>query len=158
MSKSRPDPVYAWESVSGFLRDGMEDLLTAHWDTIPLAVDWEQYRWLERHGILRAISMRQAGQLIGYNVFFVRPTLHYSTSLWAVNDVIYLDPDHRKGMAGVRLIRAAEPMLRGIGVQQVLYHTKMHVHLGHGKARGTLGRLLTAMGYNLAEEVYSKIL
>jgi GNAT superfamily N-acetyltransferase len=158
-------PRLEWESLDRALASGLEDMLVQHWeevaldrDRFPLVPDWDRYRMLERVGVLRAVSLRTDAGLLGYNVFFVQPTLHYSTSTWAVNDILYLHPDHRKGLAGARLIRGAEPMLATLGVQKVIYHTKLDLYFGHGKARATLGTFLERLGYRHAENVYAKVL
>lgn len=159
------DLTFAFETINAVLQDGFEDMAALHWDevaldkdAIPLAPDWEKYRWLEKSGILKSVAARRAGKLIGYDVFFVQPALHYSTSLWAVNDILYLDPEERRGMAGARLIRQAEKMLGALGVRKVIYHTKLHVHLGHGKAHGTVGDLLIKLGYKHVEDVLAKLI
>lgn len=152
-------------TIDEAIKDGFEDLAALHWeevaldkDAIPLAPDWDKYRWLEKHGILRSVIARRAGRLIGYDVFFVQPSMHYSTSIWAVNDILYLDPEERRGMAGVRLILQSEALLKSLGVRKVLYHTKLHVHLGHGKAHGTVGDLLVKLGYKHVEDVLAKMI
>lgn len=151
------------ETLDAVLADDLEDLLAMHWqevaldkDNTPLKPNWAAYRQLERAGVLHAMTMRLDGLLIGYDAFFVQPPLHYSTQTWAINDILYVMPEHRRGRAGVQLIQAAERYLAGLGVKKVVYHVKLHAYFGHGKAHATLGRLLKALGYNLVEEVYAK--
>jgi GNAT superfamily N-acetyltransferase len=156
---------FQWETVASTLEAGLEDLIALHWeevalnkDAVPLSPDWSKYHLLERAGVLKVVGARLGKRLIGYDIFFVQPTMHYSSCLWAVNDILYLDPDHRKGLAGARLIRESEKMLKPLGVTKVIYHTKLHVHLGHGKARDTVGGLLKRLGYAHVEEVYAKMI
>lgn len=156
---------FAWETIDQARADGLDDLLALHWeevalnkDAVPLAIDWPRYRVLEKTGALKALTMRQDGALIGYDVFFVQPTLHYATSTWALNDILYLTPEARKGLAGARMIRTAEQMLRELGVQKVIYHTKLHLNLGRRTDGDTVGRLLAAMGYTHVENVWAKML
>lgn len=156
------DLVIGWEKVGRARADGLDDLLAAHWaevaldqDRYPLAPDWPRYHALERQGVLRSVSARRKGRLVGYNVFFVQPPIHYSTSVWALNDVLFLHPDHRAGLLGYRLVRAAEELLKGIGVARVIYHTKLHVMLGSKRER-PLGDLMKRLGYSQAEEVWGK--
>jgi hypothetical protein len=161
-SRSKTPESIDWEGVDSALSDGLEDLLAAHWeevalnrDDIPLAVDWSRYRQLERMGVLKALSMRKAGRLVGYNVFFVQPPIHYSTSVWAVNDILYLTPAERRGMAGARMIREAERRFFGeMKLAQIIYHTKLHLKLGARER--VLGDLLRAMRYTQTEEVFAK--
>ncbi len=156
---------FAFEPLDKVRADGVEDILLRHWeevalnkDQVPLAIDWTQYYALERAGILKSVVMRQGGRLIGYDAFFVQPTLHYRTSLWALNDILYLVPEHRRGRAGVLLIDAAEHLLRDLGVQKVLYHTKLHLDLGHHTGGDTVGRLLSKRRYVHVENVWAKML
>lgn len=152
-----------WEPLQQLLDDGVEDLMLAHWeevavdkDIIPFAPDWPRCFQLERAGVLWSAALRRDGQLIGYNAFHVLPHIHYRHSIHAVNDVVYLDPDER-GMAGVRLIRGTEKLLKELGVLKVMYRSKVHVKIGARKA-ATIGDMLCHIGYRLDEEVYSKII
>ena len=154
----------AFEPLSNLLADGLEEMLYDHWqevgidhDAVPLAPDWDHYRELEKQGILRIVTMREFDELIGYNFFFVNRHLHYRHTLHAVNDVIWLKPEKRKGLAGVRLLKDSEKMLRATGVVKIIYHIKPHVLLGV-RQTGTVGNLLLHLGYRHAEECYSKIL
>jgi GNAT superfamily N-acetyltransferase len=61
-------------------------------------------------------------------------------------DVLFLHPDYRRGMAGVTLIRVAETRLRAEGVQ-VIYH--------HVKRTNRVGELLERLGYEHVD-VYAK--
>lgn len=159
------DPLFAWETLDAALADGLADLVALHWeeaatdkDAFPMAPDWPGYRATERAGALKILTFRRGAALLGYNIFFVQPTLHHRNSLWAINDLIYLDPDHRRGLAGARLIREAEARLRLLGVKKIAYASKPHVHLGHGKVGATLGDLLVKLGYKHAESIFDKVL
>lgn len=130
------------ERIADCRKSGVEDLLIAHWlevavdrDAIPLAVDWDKYADLEEKGIFLGLTMREAGVLCGYNAFFTVPHLHYMTTVFAMNDVIYLVPEHR-GLDGVRFILEAEKILRARGVKKVLYHSKEDVFFA-ADGRGT---------------------
>lgn len=154
---------YNWESVDQLLADGWENLLVEHWvevamdrDIIPLAVDWDRYRLFEKTEAFKTLAMRKDGVLVGYSAWFINPHLHYKTTLFALNDVIYLDPAYRRGLAGARLVREAENALAALGAVKAIYHTKLHVQLG--KRAGTLGDLLLALGYKHIENTYAKLL
>ena len=135
------------------LWDEAQPLLAAHWreiahyQDIELAPDRALYEAAEDVGSLRCYSAREGEALIGYVVFFVRHAPHYRHSLQAVQDVLFVLPEHRKGMAGVRLIKHAEDALQAEGVQ-VVYH--------HAKRTNLVGRLLGRLGYDLVEEIYCK--
>lgn len=155
--------MFGWETVDQQLADGLEDLAALHWeevagdkDVIPLAPDWDRYRALEKSGVFKCLAARRDGILIGYSWWLVGPSLHYMTTKHAVNDLIFLDPDERRGLAGVRLIREGERALRDLGVVKVIYHSKPNVLLGQKKH--TLGDLLVVLGYHLIEHSYAKVL
>ncbi len=151
--------------IDDALSGGLEDLLAEHWDevaldkdVVPLDVDWDRYRVLERQGGLKSLAAKRGGRLIGYNAFFIQHPMHYKAQTWAINDVLYLTPAERTTMLGPRMIREAEARLPKFGVKKVIYHAKFHVH-SPGKEKGaTLGDLLVRMGYRRDEEVLSKLL
>lgn len=51
---------------------------------------------------------RGSGILAGYAAYFLTPNLHYRSRLVAEADVFYLAPEYRRGLAGLRLLQAAE--------------------------------------------------
>jgi hypothetical protein len=153
-----------FEPLDDLLADGLEEMLFDHWqevgldhDTIPLAPDWDEYRALEKMGRHRTIAMREFGELVGYNAFFTNKSLNYRHTLFATNNVIWLKPEKRKGMAGVRLIKESERLLGLVGAVKIFYHIKVHILLG-AKRSGTMGDLLLHLGYRHIEDSYSKVL
>lgn len=95
-------------------------------------------------------AMRKAGiapdSLAGYAIFFVRPNPHYSGSVQAVQDVVFLNPSIRGGN-GYRFIAWCDEQLRAEGVQAV-YH---HVKVSHD-----FGPMLQRQGYELVDLIYAK--
>lgn len=126
-------------------------LLEAHWAEIarypdvPLDPDIEAYTVLEQSGQLHGYTMREAGRLIGYAFYFVRPNLHYRGSLQAMQDVFYVVPEHRARAA--QLLRYSERRLRELGVQVVHQHAKR---------LNQFAALLGALGYELSDDILSK--
>lgn len=103
---------------------------------------------LERMGGYRALLARGAGnRLIGYNSFFVQPPLRCVGTIWAINDVLYVMPEHR-GTLGIALIAQAEVDLKARGAAKLLYPG----------VSDTLASLLTGMGYRDTGRVMSKVL
>lgn len=135
------------------LWDEMRPLLELHWrevahyQDIELEPDVDAYADVEAAGQMRLFTARDRGRLVGYAAFFVRPSHHYASSLQALQDVLYLHPDYRRGRAGATLIRVAETRLRAEGVQ-VVYH--------HAKRISQVGELLERLGYELVDEIYAK--
>lgn len=155
-----------WGTLAEARADGFEDLLHLHWEEVeshheqaPLAINWPAYRDLERAGVLRLLLCRSKGLLVGYSAWFVQPTLHHALSRWAVNDVLYVSPEHRKGRTGVRLIQEGERRLRELGVKAITYTVKPSRNrgdLGYKRGRDSVGKLLSRLGYALDEETWVK--
>lgn len=142
------------ESLADVRIAGIEDLLQRHWQEIaqfkdiPVSVDWPMYEAVEQLDKLRIFTARTDKCLVGYAAFMVFHHGHYSSLLQAIQDVLYLAPEQRKGRVGYRLIRFAEAELAAEGVRAVCHPEKV----GHP----ALGRLLKAMDYQPAETLWIK--
>lgn len=160
----KADPVFGWESLSEALGAGLEDLLAANWaevatdrDCPPLDVDWPRYLQMERLGAYRGVSARKAGRLVGYVGYFIHESMRHKFTLWAWGDALYIDKDHRQGALGLKLIAAAEPLLKSVGVQFVTQGDMLADHSTTAKPRATLGTVLTRLcGYQPFDRVYIK--
>lgn len=144
---------YGLESMER-VRYEIEDLIEAHWreiahwHDIPLMPDWGAYERMAEAGLLRIYTVRTStSRLVGYAVFFVKHNPHYSTSLQASQDILFLMPAHRGAAVGAGLVQYAEADLRSIGVQ-VVYH--------HIKHAFDFGPMLDRLGYERVEHVMAK--
>jgi len=144
---------YQKERLTKELQAELEPLLLDHWaeiaqySDIPMNVDWQRYYTMQRQGILQVYTARDEGKLVGYCVYMVVPHLHYSDTLYAIQDVLFLHPDYRGRTAGYRMIKFADKDLEGRGVGVIMQHVKV---------KHDFGPLLTRMGYEHAENIYSK--
>ena len=145
--------VYAKETLADTAPEA-GPLLHAHWEAIALNKyfiklnpDWNRYEELERLGVLQVFTARHEGRLVGYFVMLVVPHLHYMDHLFAHNDIIYIDPEHRKGFAAMKLIKFAEEELKKMGVSVMMVNIKRHK---------PFDALLARMGYNHVENIYAK--
>jgi GNAT superfamily N-acetyltransferase len=125
-----------------------------HWEQIALNKDFmalnpniEQLEAAEKAGSLKIFTARKDGELVGYFAVLVHRALHYQDHVFAVNDVLFLHPDHRKGMAGAKLIRFGEECLKQDGVSMLFVNVKIHK---------PFDILLKRLGFNHVENVYSK--
>jgi GNAT superfamily N-acetyltransferase len=147
--------------VARFSREGVEvetDLrphLEAHWqelalykDEIPLDPDWHSYRIFVGIGSVRVYTVRLNGTLIGYALFTVLSRhLHYNHR-WAINDILWIDPEHRNMGNGNGLCDTFEEDLRREGPIVIHIETKeMHPELAY---------LLRARGYGPVGPSFSK--
>lgn len=73
------------------------------------------YEALDRAGMLKILTARDGGILVGYVIAVVRRHLHYADYLCAFEDAYYLARSHRHGMTGVRLLRAWVRAMQALG-------------------------------------------
>ncbi|HQT82291.1 MAG TPA: GNAT family N-acetyltransferase [Ferrovaceae bacterium] len=117
-------------------------------DKIKLNVHLEGYYWFEQHHQLHVIVCKKGSELIGYFIGIVRPHLHYKNSLTAYTDIFYINPEYRKGRAGINLFKYAEKTLWHRGVQRIYMGTKLKLDIGP---------ILDRLGYNPIERIYTKV-
>jgi len=95
-------------------------------DHVPLSPQYSIYIERERNGGLLFVTLRDAGELVGYFIGFIAPGLHYSTCLTCTMDIFYVRADKRVGSAGVRMFRYVEAELKRRGVQRWFMGSKIH--------------------------------
>lgn len=120
----------------------------AHKERFVLDVDWEYYLYLEYSGQGRTFTLRRDGVLVGYWTGIVKRHQHYN-SRTAYTNADYVMPDAR-GSART-LYGFAERFLRTEGCQRLYNKSK----LNHVNAKG---QFLEALGYELDEMCYAKVL
>lgn len=144
---------FAREDLASVRASSIEILLVQHWHEIafykdiPLNIVWSDYETVEALGMFRIYTARLDRKLIGYVCFRVCHHSHYGTSIQAVQDVLYLDPEHRNHRIGSQLIAFADHLLRAEGVQVVSHHSKV---------RFPLDEILKRQRYELMETVWGK--
>ena len=100
--------------------------ICSHPDIYKLNPDWDTYRKLDELGMLRIFTARDGVDLAGYFLSFVQPHIHYSDTIYAVNDILYLAPEYRGSTVGYKLIkRAAEDLRDSCGVSVLVIHMKI---------------------------------
>lgn len=129
-SVSKDDIRFARERFADVIEEG-KPLLMQHWaeiavhKDIPLDPEWSFYQAMDDAGALKIFTARKDGVLIGYAVFVVRPRhAHYAIS-WAVNDIVWIHPDHRNMGVGSAFAAYWDAALRDLGVTVVSIDTKV---------------------------------
>jgi hypothetical protein len=125
------------------------DEIALHKEAIPLDPDWDRYKNLENLDMLFIATVRDEGKLVGYSVFFITRHMHYNSTLMASNDILYLHPDYRHGMSGIKLIKFSESQLKKLNVTKVLWHIKF---------QKDFRKILYRMGYVDEDAIVGKIL
>ena len=133
-----------------------EALGREHYDEIALnkqvmvyAPDVSKYAQLEEVGALLTLGAYDKDNLVGYSVNILTPHLHYQNLLCCHNDMLYLHPDYRQGLLGVRLIKTTRAAARALGVQFMLWHAKPGTNLD---------KLLRRLGCAVQDVLYSEVL
>ncbi len=132
----------------------------AHYQDIPLDINEDAYRLAEEMGQVRAFTARYNGTLVGYCVFKVGPNLRYSSSIQALQDILFVDKTRRGALIGKRLLEFGRERLRAEGVQVEYQHSKagdkIKKAIAELKDRDDVGRLFEMEGYELIDLVYGK--
>lgn len=100
--------------------------LALNQDKVPLSPQFDKYVATEKQGGLIFVTLRSAGQMVGYFIGFIAPGLHYSTCLTCQMDIFYVLPEHRGSGAGFQLFKFVEQQLKKRGVQRMFVGSKMH--------------------------------
>lgn len=145
--------VFDQERFSDVVAD-LPPLLEKHWqeialnqDKIKLNPDWPRYESLDLSGNLAIFTVRDDGKLIGYFVLFIMPHIHYSDHIFAVNDILFIDPEYRRGSMAIRFFKFAEEELKKRGTSVIVINSKVHA---------PFGKILERIGYSFAERIYTK--
>jgi GNAT superfamily N-acetyltransferase len=145
---------YANEDPSTFIEE-LKLLLPEHYEELcvtkdfPLLPDYEAYGRLVVADMLRCITCRSDGKLIGYAIFIVQPHLHYRSCKTAFEDLYFVKKEFRQGRIGIRLFQYAEDVLKKAGVNRIIMHTKIHLDNS---------RLFEYLGYKHTDKLFTKIL
>jgi GNAT superfamily N-acetyltransferase len=145
---------YQTEAYSNCI-DELKTIYPEHYEELSvtksfeLEPDYEQYLRLESVGVLKVVTCRNDGELIGYIMYIISPHLHYKSCLTAFEDIYFVKKQYRKGRIGIKLFKYAEEVLRELKVNRVIYATK--VHLDNSK-------LFEYLGYTNSDKLYTKLL
>ena len=127
----------------------MKPLLRVHWQEIgvfdkkqiPLKPNWEWYQIIYNKKSLHIITARDSQKLIGYYVSIITSHIHYMDTLIAENDVVYLQKEYRKGLAGYKLIKFAVEQLK----------SKVQIVILSMKAKQSFMPLAQRLGFKLTD-------
>jgi predicted acetyltransferase len=146
---------YKEESYNDVIEE-IKPLLETHYkeiamnqDLIKLNPDYKQYEIMCRMKLMRIVTAREDGELIGYCICMIKPHIHYMDSLTAFNDIFYIKPHKRLGMTGIKLFKKTEEILKQYGVQKIF----MNVKRSHD-----IGAIFERLGYKESERIYTKII
>jgi hypothetical protein len=119
---------------------------------IELDPDWDQLLRMTATGILRVVTVRDAGVLVGFLLNTVGPALFYKSTLHASTIAYWLDPVFRTGWFPVKVFRRNVELLREWGVKRTF------IAADAGYRDGRMGKVFERLGYELHELHYSQVL
>lgn len=109
--------------------------LAVNQDQVPLDPQYEVYLAREAQGEVLAVTLREAGKVVGYFVGFVAPGLHYRTCLTLTMDIFWIHPEYRatdslssleEELLWVDLFETVLTEAKRRGVQRYYFGSKAH--------------------------------
>ena len=122
-------PICQFEPLSYLLLNGLSDLAYQAWyelDSSNAAYDpdWEAYQRMEGNNELRFVSLRDAGNLIGYAAIVIQGDIHQAGVTMATLYDIYIIPKKR-GYAAL-FVKYIERQLSALGVRRMIAGEKLN--------------------------------
>lgn len=117
---------------------------------MPLDPDLTVYERMAEAGMLRIFTVRdEMGRLHGYQVMMVSAHPHSRNSLQAVQDILYICPEARKGLLGYQFVRWCADRLKDEGVKVVYQYIS---------ANNNFSPLMKRAGYKLTDLAFARVL
>lgn len=146
----------AEESLTAGLEE-LKALLPGHYREVSLHrdhgfeldPDFPVYLERDARGELIYITLRSAGELVGYFLGFVAPALHYRTCLMLTMDLLYVTPDMRSHGGGRMLLTELERVARARGCRLMWLGNEE-------RAKVHLSALYEKLGYAHEETFWAK--
>jgi GNAT superfamily N-acetyltransferase len=124
--------------------------LALNQDSIKLDPDWNRFYALDIQNILRILTVRVEGQLVGYVFLLFGPHLHYASTPWSHGDMFWLDPVYRQGWTGVKLFKALIRGVEEMGGKMLTVPVKLHF------MNARVIKLLERLGFKQIEVIMAK--
>jgi hypothetical protein len=121
--------------------------LATHKHLMVLKPDIKKYRLLEITGKLLSLALYDEEKIVGYSVTIIDRALHYADLVYAQNDILYLHPQCRGGIWGMRLIKKTEQAAKKRGAKMIFFH---------GKENTAFSALMPRIGYGVQDITFSK--
>ena len=132
-------------------------LLKAHAQEIedprfgPLDPDWDNLFDAERRGLLKCLTARAEGLLVGYAVWALYPHPFFKSKIIARVVAFYLDPLYREGWCGYKLFTRSAKDLKTLGVLRIDFIPKDHFQA----RKGGVAKLFKRLGAEAIETCWS---
>ena len=148
---------FALEPYSDSLLKEMAPLFVAHHREnpqlgLPMDPDFAMYKSMADKNMLRIYTARIGSEdeslLMGYQVFGVMKHPHRRYSTEAIQQLLYLEPDCRKGWTAIRFLRYCWSELEAEGIRVI--HQQI-------SARNDFGKIFERYGFILTDLTYARL-
>jgi GNAT superfamily N-acetyltransferase len=120
--------------------------LTTHKHIMVLKPNIDVYKKLEEQGKIYSLALYDDERIVGYSVTMLSPNLHYADLVVAQNDVLFVHPDYRNGMWGIKLIAETKRLGKELGAGFVTFH---------GKPDTPFSEIMPRLGFGIQDIIYS---
>lgn len=131
-------------------------LMELHWEEIAkskhllkINPDLDKYKIANIEGMLITVSARFEGKLVGYLVWLLVPHPHYKHVTIAEDDLHFLLPEYRQGLAGYKFLKAAIGFAQEAGAKIVVMREK----IGHQHPA-----LMERLGFKPTDVIYTQVM
>jgi len=116
---------------------------------MPLDVDWDFYRKAEEAGMMFSFISRKDGKINGYINCSIQYHHHRKNTAYCSVDVVYVKPNSRNGILGLKLLKKAEEQAKIMAGSVVMTF---------GGQKVDISPLAKRLGYEQSEIIYRKVL
>lgn len=133
----------------------MQDAHRRHWEETEeyrhdaeFRLDYGRVMEVDKQGryLMIAVEHTPTGTLVGNFGLLMEQCIH-TQLLSAYEDVLYIEPEHRRGRVGVELIRYAEDVVRRLGARELTLSARTVTKVGP---------MLERMGFDHFKSLYNK--
>lgn len=142
VSFSATTPAAVWDEVWPLMRLHHAEVGVLSKDDF--APDRSKLDAMDRAGMVRAFTLRIGARLVGYALFLVMSHWHYPGTKWAMQDAMYVLPEHR-GLRAIAFMADQDEFLQNDGVDVIVRSVQ---------AKNDYSRTLTRLGYTAMERSY----
>ena len=148
-----PSTVIEQEFLTPDLIDEITPLAVANWTETgftadaPLDINWQAYFSCQLAGALCLITARIDGDLVGYGAYIITPHMHCASIMQAVQTVLFVAPEYRRGAVGYRMIAESDKILAARGATVIMRqvsdkvdYSKLLYRLSYGETERTFLR------------------
>jgi GNAT superfamily N-acetyltransferase len=128
----------------------MEHWREASLEKYPLDPNWDLYYAWDVQGVLRVLTVRADGVLVGYLFLLLSAHVDHKTTLYAQAEKFWLDPVFRQGWTGVKLFKEGVRAATEWGAAEFAVPVELHV------MDGRLATMLQRLKFRPVETIYSR--